>query len=192
MNGTKLALKLTLALLPLAAAGQGLVAPEAATLWPQWQARIAVQTAALSPLSLARPLEAAGQPRLWQGASVLGDYYFASPSFGSFRASGGLLTGAQGGVPLLSTTAGPRLGLAVQAGAGLLPGAEGPGTSPYLGLGFTGEAWHQALSVTADFGIVAERAGAAGRALFGSQGMEGALRELRLSPVLQLGVRYAF
>jgi hypothetical protein len=30
------------------------------------------------------------------------------------------------------------------------------------------------------------------RAVFGNQAMDNALRELRLSPLLQLGVRYAF
>ena len=66
---------------------------------------------------------------------------------------------------------------------------------PYLGVGFTGAAWRGGLEISADFGLVAERPGAAiglGRALFGSQALDGALRELRLSPVLQFGVRYAF
>jgi hypothetical protein len=51
------------------------------------------------------------------------------------------------------------------------------------------------LSITADLGWVAERPGAAGqvgRALFGNQGMDSALRDLRVSPVLQLGMRYTF
>ena len=194
MNSHQLCLKLALVLWPaMAAAGQGLVAPEAASLWPQWQARIAVQTAVLQPVSLVHSPDGGSPTRLWQGAALLGDYLFATPAFGSFRASGGLLTGNQGGVPLLNATAGPRLGLTLRSGGHVLqPGADLPGTVPYLGLGFTGAAWHQSLSVTADLGLVAEGAGAAGRAIFGNQGMEGAMRELRLSPLLQLGVRYAF
>ena len=65
---------------------------------------------------------------------------------------------------------------------------------PYLGLGFTGAAW-RSVAITADLGLVAERpsnAGGLGRAVFGNQGMDSALRDLRLSPVLQLGVRYQF
>ena len=182
---------------PLAAiASEGLVAPAPETLWPQWQARISVQTASASPLLLSSLLDSSAQQRVWQGASVFGDYYFAAPSYGSFRASGGLMTGQQSGAPLLSTNAGPRLGLSVQgSGGAAAPLADNPGTVPYLGLGFSRVAWGQALSVSADFGLVAERPGAAigvGRAIFGNQGFEAALREMRLAPVLQLAVRYSF
>ena len=56
MKVRALSLSLCLAALPAAAlAVNGLVAPPADTLWPQWQARIAVQTAALSPLGLSAP-----------------------------------------------------------------------------------------------------------------------------------------
>jgi hypothetical protein len=180
-----------------AMAAEGLVAPTADTLWPQWHARIAVQTASASPLTGSRWSDGNAMQRGLQGGAVLGDYYFANPSFGSFRASGGVLVGVQGGVPLISAAAGPRLGLSVSGGAAAWagPGAETPGAVPYLGLGFTGHAWHSGLAVTADFGLVAERPGAAagvGRALFGNQGMESAVHELRLEPVLQLGVRYTF
>jgi hypothetical protein len=107
------------------------------------------------------------------------------------------MTGALGGTPLASANAGARLGLAIASGgaATTAPGTESAGTVPYLGLGFTSGAWRNALAITADFGLVAERpaaAGNVGRAIFGNQGMESALRELRVSPVLQLGVRYAF
>ena len=192
-----LSLSMTLGVMPLAAAAAGgLVAPAADALWPHWQARISMQTAAASPLSLSRWGEGGAPQRVWQGGSVFGDYYFATPSFGSFRASGGLMTGLQGGTPLFAANAGPRLGLAVQgSGNAAAPAADNPGTVPYLGFGFTGAAWRNALAVTADVGLVAERPGAAGsvgRALFGNQGFEAALREMRLAPVLQLGVRYTF
>ena len=191
------ALSLSFALLPFAAlAGGGLVAPPADTLWPQWQARIAVQTAAVSPLGLSRLLEEGQRQRGWQGGALLGDYYFAQPFFGSFRASGGLMFGSTGGAPLLSAPLGSRLGLTLQSTGNLAaPGAEAPGTLPYLGLGFTSAAWWRSLSLTADLGWVAEHPSAVadvGRALFGTQGKENAWRELRLSPVLQLGLRYTF
>ena len=186
----------SLALLPLAAhAADGLVAPAADTLWPQWQARIAVQTAALSPLALSSLLDGSAGARALQGASLLGDYVFASPSFGSFRATGGLLFGNAGGAPLLSAAAGPRLGLSVQSGAALTPGQDSAGTLPYLGLGFSSLPRRDGLAISADLGLVAEHPGAAAgmrRAVFGSQALDGALREMRLSPLLQLGVRYTF
>jgi hypothetical protein len=195
MDTKSLCRALTLAALPLVAvAGEGLVPPAAESLWPQWSARIAVQTAEMAPLTLSRLLDGGAPQRVWQGGSVLGDYTFASPAYGSFRASGGLMIGSQGGAPLFAASAGPRLGLGVQGGS--YGAAAGNDTAlPYLGLGFSGAAWRNAISITADFGLVAEHAGAAGdvgRALFGSQGMDSALREMRLSPVFQVGVRYTF
>ena len=184
-------------LAPLAAwAGAGLSPPPADSVWPQWQARISLRTAAVSPLGQSGLLDSSQQQRSWQVGSMLGDYYFATPSFGNFRASGGLMMGATGGAPLLSTGAGQRIGLSLQSlGATLSPGTEQPGAVPYLGLGYSGSAWRNALSLTADLGWVAEQpsaAASAGRALLGTQGRDSAWRELRLSPVLQVGLRYSF
>ena len=192
-----LGLHLVLAALPLGAlAANGLVAPPADALWPQWQARVFMQTTTLQPWSLQRLLDGASPQRGWQGGAVLGDYYFATPAFGSFRASGGLMFGATGGAPLFSAAAGPRLGLALQSSAGSpAPGSETPGAVPYLGLGFTSAALGNSLSLSADLGWVAGQPSAAGevrRALFGNQGRDHAWRELRVSPVLQLGLRYTF
>lgn len=191
-----------LAALPwVAQASDGLVAPRAEALWPQWQARVAVQTTALSPLSVSGLLhqDGAGAARAAQGGAIFGDYYFAQPAFGSFRASGGLMLGSMGGAPQLAGLASPRLGLALQSlgGAAANGGnaAEGGGTVPYLGLGFVSSAWRNSLSLTADFGWVAAQPsamGGVGRAIFGNQAWESALREIRIAPVLQLGVRYAF
>jgi len=184
-----------LGLLPLvAAAGEGLAAPAAETLWPQWRARIAVQTTALSPLAGASLLDGGSSPRPLQGASVLGDYVFAVPWFGSFRASGGLLFGNVSGAPLSSATAGPRLGLSVQGGAAAAWGPDGGSTLPYLGLGFSSAAWLPSLSLSADLGWVAGQSSAlagGGRPLFGNPNGAG-WRELRVSPVVQLGLHYAF
>lgn len=172
-------------------AGDGLVAPAVETLWPHWHARIAVQTAAVSPLSYSQWTDGGSTARSLQGGAVLGDYYFATPTFGSFRASGGLMVGSTGGVPLLAASAGPRLGLSVQSAGVAAPGAnDAMGTVPYLGVGFSGALWRNTLAVTADVGMVA--GGSLGKALFGNQGMERSLRELRLAPVLQVGVRYVF
>jgi hypothetical protein len=179
-------------------AADGLVVRAADSVWPQWQARVAVQTAGIPPWTLSQALGTAATPgRGLLGGAVFGDYYFASPSFGAFRASGGLMVGSQGGAPVASAAAGARLGLALSTlgSLGTSVSAEGPAAVPYLGLGFTGSPWLGGLAVTADLGLVAEHPGAAGhvgRAVFGNQGLEGALRDLRLSPVLQLGVSYRF
>lgn len=174
-------------------AADGLVPPAAETLWPQWQARVSLQTSSLSPLISSHQLDGGNAQRGLQGGAVFGDYYFANPSFGSFRASGGLMVGSLGGMPVSSALAGQRLGLSLNSG--LVPAValgvdniNNHSTLPYLGLGFTGAPWRNGLAISADLGLVAERS----RALFGNQGFDGTLRELRLSPVLQLGVRYNF
>jgi hypothetical protein len=155
---------LTALALPLAAlAGDGLVAPSAETLWPQLQARITVQSGALPPLALSAALDRAG-PRASGSAALLGDYVFAAARFGSFRASGGLVLGHGGW------------------------GSEAAASQPYLGLGFTSLTLLDGLSITADLGWVSEQP----RALFGNQGAQAALREMRIAPVMQLGLRYAF
>ena len=186
-----------LAAAPLAQAADGLVAPAAETLWPRWQARIAVQSASVSPLAVSPLYDSGNAQRGVQGGALFGDYYFAKPSFGSFRASGGLVSGSLSGLPMVNAAAGRLLGLSLSSSSQPLNGVglDNPGTMPYLGLGFTGSPWHNGLAITADLGLVAERPSAAagvGRAVFGNQAMDSALREMRLSPVLQLGVRYSF
>ena len=180
-------------------AADGLRAPAAETLWPQWQARLSLQAGVVSPLALTPLGDGAPTQRGVQGAALLGDYYFVTSSWlGGFRASGGLLVGSQGGVPLFNATAGGRWGLAVNSGGSALGyGPSDAGTAAtYLGLGYTSPRWqHSGLALTADLGVAAERPGAAvgvGRALFGNQGSDQALREMRLSPMLQVGLRYSF
>ena len=174
-------------------AADGLLPPAAESLWPQWQARVAVQTAGTLPLTLGGLYDGSAAPRSLQGGAVLGDYYFATPWFGSFRASGGLLMGSQAGAPAASAFAGSRLSLALNSGTVPLstPGAESPGAVTYLGLGYSSPIGRTSLAVTADVGMVAEHLGT-GRPLFGNQARDSALRELRVSPLLQLGVRYNF
>lgn len=198
MNVRKMALSLCLlAVGSVAGAAQGLAVPAADTLWPQWQARITVMTTHVIPSAATPWFDNGASARGLQGGAVFGDYIFASPSFGSFRASGGLMSGGLGGLPLLNINAGSRLGVSLLSGnaPAYVPGSEAPATLPYVGLGFTGATGLAGLAITADLGVTAERPSAAtglGRALFGNQGMERSLREMRLGPVMQLGVRYTF
>jgi hypothetical protein len=201
MNAQRLVQALILGVSPLTVlAGTGLVPPAADALWPRWHARIAVQGAQTASRSLSTLVEGASNPVGLQGGALLGDYHFARPWFGVFRASGGLLVGAQGGAPLLSADLGPRLGLSVLRGDSPAPvpglyAGDSTETVPYLGVGFSSDLWKSALSVRADLGVVAAQPSAAlgvGRALFGNQGVERAMREMRIAPLLQLGIRYAF
>lgn len=172
-------------------AADGLSVPRTDTLWPQWQARVQLQTASLLPLGV-------GTSQEIKGGAVLGDYVLIQPSFGVFRATGGVVIGSLASTPLYKALPGQTPGLDVQ-GNGLQPRllavADSPQALPYLGLGFSAAPLGQSFSVSADFGLVAQSPGSSielGRALLGNQGVERAFRELRLSPMAQLSVRYSF
>lgn len=154
----------------------------------RWQGRVTLG-AGLSVVPGDRFAPGFGGHRL-RAASVLGDYYF-SPGF---RASGGLVWGQR-----LFLASRPALGLARpalsidrqwHADAG-----EPVTTVPYLGLGYTGLSDTGQFSFSADLGLVARAPGQAvrfGRVLGGTQNLDDLVRDLRLAPVLQLGVSYAF
>ncbi len=177
-------------------ANQGLVATAGEWLWPQLQARITIQTAALSPMALTRVAEPVSPAsRSVQGGAILGDYVFATPGFGNFRATSGVMLGGAAGAPVLYAAPTARVGVTVLDGAFGPYAGDAPSTLPYLGLGYSSARLWRSFSVSADVGMVAGRpAGVPGltRAVFGSQPTEAAVRDLRLAPVLQLGVRYNF
>lgn len=172
-------------------AADGLAVPESA--WQRWQARVAVSTYDASPRVAA--------------ASLVGDYYFRGlrlgheGTAGGFRATSGLMLGAgsallgAAGVP---TSMGRGLSLGHVSMSPMRPGSD-PGdagsTQPYLGLGYTSVGAAGGWGFTADVGIVAHAGPDGtgfGRALLGNHSLDAAIRNLRLTPVLQLGVRYSF
>lgn len=162
-----------------AAADGGLAIPDGQVVWPQVQARMATDAPLLMPLSLA----ATSNPSLGLGlglstSRLLGDFYFGPPglqlpaSMGGLRATSGLIGETRATAQSLKTE-----------------------ILPYLGLGYTSQTIDGRWGITADFGLALENPGSAsraGRALLGNQGFEQAMREIRLSPMLQLGVSYAF
>ncbi len=167
-----------------AQAANGITAPPAGDVWPQWQARLTVNSMTLSPVALTvDPARATSA-----SATLLSTVYFDTPGLRLSSLAGGLR--ATSG--LMAT---PRA-VALASWAPSAP--EGNlDTMPYLGIGYTGLSLKGAWGVTADLGLVAENPGGAGRvgrAIFGngSQSWDGALREMRFSPMLQLGVSYAF
>jgi hypothetical protein len=209
-----LAAAILLSATPLAGAqdGSGLRSDSS---WPRWQTRIGVQESVRSDITspTARAGSAWNDPNLGssrQGLSLFGDYYLlqqGNTSVGSYsgglRATGGLLVGAWG-TPWVGVSADPA---ALQAGYGssrrsfsLLHGAGGTMSDeaidslPYLGVGYTGL---QSLRGTgggwgfsADFGVMGLKPRSAFR--LGAQSSSEPARDLQLSPVLQVGVSYAF
>jgi hypothetical protein len=183
--------------------------------WPRWQTRIGVQESVRSDMTL----PPAGAGSAWNdqnlgssrhGLSLFGDYYLlqqGNTSVGSYsgglRATGGLLVGAWG-TPWVGVSADPA---ALQAGYASsrpsfspLHGAGGGGADeatdslPYLGVGYTGL---QSLRGTgggwgfsADLGLMGLKPRSAVR--LGAQGSSEPTRDMQFSPVLQVGVSYAF
>ena len=144
-------------------------------IWPRWQPRLSLVDAPdIAPL---------------QRAALVGDYDLGSFGLslpfasGRFRATSGLIFDLRN-----------RSGSAAPAWAAFTGDAT-PLSAPYIGLGYTGWVPKTGLSFSADLGLSADYPGGAwrfGRALFGNQGFDATLRDLRLQPRLQLGVQYTY
>ena len=177
--------------------GDGLKAAGSDTLWPRWQVRLLAD--------LATPLwrNAAGgeaQGLRLESLGLLGDYYFtaALPStrmVSGFRATSGLIIGAPTNRVLSSygqSGASPR----ITTGASLpTEAANSPVTVPYLGLGYTSASQRGGWGFSADIGLVAHSPGSVvkfGRVLSGTQNLDDLLRDMRLAPLLNVGVSYSF
>lgn len=194
-----------------ALAGDGLKigAATAMSFGPQTNIRLNASVLNLSPADPWR-LPALHQGSMQPaGAALLGDYYFSSadtvvgqPRTG-FRASSGLIVHqsnvAVGDVAFSGRSA-ATFGLATPVhGTAFIGTATAADYSfsavPYLGLGYSGVVEKTGWGYWADVGVVAQRPGGAlrfGRDNSGAQGIDDVMRELRLSPMLQLGVNYAF
>jgi hypothetical protein len=185
----------------LIAHAEGLKPPSDTLPWARWQGRLALASPAPAWRS---GLDGLDRGTLGIGsASLMGDYYFsrslASGGIASgFRATTGLIVGPR----TTLWTARPG-GIAANGLLGLdrrldlssgLGGIEADtATLPYLGVGYSGLSLRGRWSVSADLGLVALTPGVKlGRVIGGTQGLDELLRELRLSPVLQLGVSYSF
>lgn len=147
-------------------------------------------------------------PRL-RSAHVFGDYYFSrsqtQPGEASgFRATGGVLLGSR-----LGSWGGPDLwapganGFVVEthrfslaSASTLVAGDTGDtGPVPYVGLGYSSSSAKGGWGFIADLGLMALNPGVVvrfGRSLGAGPSLDETLRSIRLSPMLQLGVSYAF
>lgn len=174
--------------------GNGLQATDASWFGGRWQARFELGLGAsrrhrVDPYHLA-----ADTPRRsLRGLAVLRDYYFeagdpphvAPASARGLRATGGLVVAPR------SAAASPS--------PGLFGGWAHPYNDviavPYLGVGYTDLPSRSGWGFRADFGLMALRPQSAvqfGSTLSGAQGIDDLLREMRLSPLIQIGVSYAF
>jgi len=174
----------------LAAHANGLQIDPDTVAWPRWQARLGITTA---------PQDASAQPRTTlEGAGLLGDYYFAGPGFGrgvvtgGFRATSGLFAGARStaiATPVLPSREGTSFTLTSRARMAS-DANDAAGAVPYLGIGYTGMSLRGGWGFNADVGLVGADVRLGGTNS-GTQ-VDELLRELRLTPMLQLGVTYSF
>lgn len=187
------ALASTSVLLTASANGEGLATSADRVPWARFDARVVPLGAPRWRSDLA-PYERSGLnlPRL----GLVGDFYFgsveASPDHGGFRATSGLVVGMR---PVNSNAGADRRTLSIQ---GVTQGGEpliDASTVPYLGVGYS-NAWPKSgWRLSADLGLVSYSPGNAtgiGRVLGGSQSLDDLVRDMRLAPVLQLGVSYSF
>ena len=158
------------------AEGDGLAANADRVPWARFDARV------VSPRWRADlvPLERSG---LKVGSiGLLGDMYFGEPAVdkraaaGGFRATSGIVIGSR-------------------SSTGLVDATTDLSTVPYFGVGYS-NAWPKSgWRFNADLGVVSHSPGGAtgiGRVIGGSQSLDDLVRDLRLAPVVQLGVSYSF
>ena len=121
---------------------------------------------------------------------------------GGFRATSGLLVGPRNAgyasVNAAGSVSGSRkISVDLRSSYALTTdqSAAEPSTVPYLGLGYTGSSAKGGWGFSADVGVMALNPSSAvklGRVLGGGQSLDDLLREMRVSPVLQVGVSYSF
>lgn len=186
--------------LALAALGNGAHAVEGLAVdrdapWPRWQARLSIHTDALSWRNDVGDGASAG-PRL-RSLGVMGDYYFLSAplgerSSGGFRATSGVLLGQASGAWALPAGGAANVGRR-HVGAPGSADATLDGTVPYAGVGYSALSLHGGWGFSADLGLMAVGSRVRlGQAAGATQRLDEAVRDLRLMPVLQLGVSYSF
>ena len=172
--------------------------------WARWQGRLSFGTTASTWRAGWADIHQAG--RKPNRLSLMGDYYLSAPligvgSGGGLRATSGVILGPRY-QPWLGPSGGAGSSFSIGSqsfGPAALPStndtAGDTATLPYLGLGYTGLSARSGWSFSADLGLVAQSPGSAsrlGRALGGGQSLDEAVRDLRLAPLLQVGISYSF
>jgi hypothetical protein len=135
-------------------------------------------------------------------ARVFGDFFLTGPGFGQGQVSGGLrlTSGVTFGLPQETGAQGPHAGPApvLRPKGGFLwrePESAQRVALPYIGVGYSSMSVREGWGVSADIGLGGQRPGERWR--LGSGGgiaaqAERVLSDVRMAPVLQVGVSYAF
>ena len=178
-----IALAATLASACAQAGGDGLVAPRGAFDDQRWQPRIEFDGPGVLSRGLTTHWSLAGTPLT---ARLLGDYHFEASRLGQsggLRLTSGVLLNLRGSANLWAIG---------------LPNDTAP-AQPYAGIGYSGFGARGDWGFNADLGLTALNPGATlhstvqlGRVFSGGANLSDAVRDLRLSPVVRLGMYYSF
>lgn len=185
--------------------GDGLTPSTDKQSWTRWQGRVSLGST-LQPWQAGPGRTEAAGLRV-DSVGLVGDYYFSRAlvghrSSGGFRTTGGLFHGPR--AQLAQLNAGRSLlggGSALAVDRQVLGSADGSGsdsdtaTLPYLGVGYSGLSPKGRWSFNADLGMMALSPGNSvklGKVVGGTQSLDDLLRDMRLAPMLQLGVSYSF
>jgi hypothetical protein len=189
--------------------GTGLTTDADRVPWARFQSRIGYAPGAPGWRADLAPLERSGLQV--SSVGLLGDVYFGAsepsasntPATG-FRATSGVLIGARSAPPAFAGATGSNtlfppdrrlFGAAAAVPASPVDATVDSATVPYVGVGYSNLWGKSGWSFSADFGIVSQSPGNLvrfGRVLGGSQSLDDAVRDMRLAPVVQLGVSYSF
>ena len=185
-----------------AAEGPGLTVNSDDLQWPRLQGRVALQATPTTGGAIVGSRTTPSPNTL----GLMSDYY-VTPSFlgpqraGGFRATSGLVMGSRASSwavpsPSLGNTGSGQGRVFGSPGNTLVPG-DTTGDTPvtgYLGLGYTGLSTRGGWSFSADVGLSLNAGSAVklGRVFTGSQSLDDATRDMRWSPLVQLGVSYSF
>jgi hypothetical protein len=190
--------------------GNGLRTSDSSWFHGRWQARIELSQGLngrrhIDPYNLiANP---ARSPL--RGLAVLRDYYFdwgvepdpGPVSTGGLRATGGLLVTPRSTAASTSSRRGSAFASSLSALSGRGLGGSWSAQNddvipvPYVGLGYTDLPIRTGWGFRADLGLTAVSPQSAvkfGSALSGGQGIDDIVRDLRVSPLIQIGVSYSF
>jgi len=189
------------------AEGEGLSADADRVPWARFQSRISYAPGAPGWRADLAPSERTGLQV--GGVGLLGDVYFgATPapratSPGGFRATSGLLISSRSA--WLGTVSAPTSGV-LATDRRLFGASASPftyptdptvdnTTLPYIGIGYSNLSTKSGWHFSADLGVVSQSPGNMvrfGKVFSGAQSLDDVVRDMRLAPVVQLGVSYSF
>lgn len=170
--------------------------------WPRWQARLQLNAEVQSAVT-ANGFAVLPVAPIARSGALFGDYYLAPPRLGDaggLRLTSGIVVGQRGSLFGPGSLASLEQGVTATVARSLVPVPASLDTSsdtsltwPYFGVGYSGSSLRGGWGFSADLGLAAQNPGAIrlGRA-FSSQPLDDLVRDMRLTPVLQLGVSYRF